>query len=254
LSTGAEPFAPRTCLLTGASGAFGRAFSQRCADRYNIAAIYNTTFPEFASTADEVFDPLEPHQRAVADASVHPIQADLSTAEGCAWAVEATMQRFGCIDLFVHAAVYPVWAPLLGSYDLLDTAEMQFAVNVLAPLRLSSYLAHTDWQHHVDDNVAHNRNVVSLSSTASIRKYPGQGQSVYAASKAAVNHLTAHLADELASIGVRVNAVAPDSFPDVVAIEDVVDAVVGFDRSSLTGQVLVLDATGKSWLSVPRQE
>ena len=55
--------------------------------------------------------------------------------------------------------------------------------------------------------------------------YPDLGQALYASSKAALNHLTYHLASELWDIGVRVNAVAPDTFPGRVSIDDIRTAV-----------------------------
>ncbi len=54
---------------------------------------------------------------------------------------------------------------------------------------------------------------MNISSTAGIYIYPGHGQSIYSASKAALNYLSMHMGDEFSSIGVRVNALAPTSFP-----------------------------------------
>lgn len=55
-----------------------------------------------------------------------------------------------------------------------------------------------------------NRNVVNLSSTAGLFVYPDLGQSVYAASKAALNHLTYHLASDFC--GFCVGALPPPLF------------------------------------------
>jgi NAD(P)-dependent dehydrogenase (short-subunit alcohol dehydrogenase family) len=83
-----------------------------------------------------------------------------------------------------------------------------------------------------------------VSSTAGIFVYPGQGQSAYAASKAALNTFTLHLADELEMVGVRVNAVAPNSFPSIVAESEVVNAIAELDAGKLNGEILVVDADG----------
>lgn len=245
----------RVCLLTGAAGSFGQAFCRRHADRYQFAAVYHAAPLALASQECTIFDPLDPDRPLPDnDRPVFAVQADLSTQAGCEWAVQAALERFGCIDLVIHGAAQSVWAPVIGADTLLPSAEGQFAVNVLAPLRLSSALARWDWgHHHPDENVRLNRNMVSLSSTAGVRLYPNSGQSVYAASKAALNHLSCHLADEFRAIGVRVNVVAPDSFPGTVALDDVLDAVALLDQSRSSGRVLMLDATGRHWLRLPRQ-
>lgn len=115
-----------------------------------------------------------------------------------------------------------------------------FNVNILAPLRLSLSLAKTFW--HVDPpmNVQLNRNIVNISSTAGLFVYPNTGEALYASSKAALNHLTYHLASEFWDLGIRVNAVAPDTFPGRVSFDEVLDAIIMLDESDGTGDVLPL--------------
>jgi len=62
------------------------------------------------------------------------------------------------------------------------------------------------------------------------------------------NFLTMHMADEFGYIGVRVNAVAPNSFPSAVSVESVSDAVVRFDQSSDAGRILVIDVEKEYYL------
>jgi NAD(P)-dependent dehydrogenase (short-subunit alcohol dehydrogenase family) len=252
LSSGERP--QRVCLLTGAAGTFGQEFCRRNADGYSIAAVYHHTAPALASQETTFFDPLDPTSPVPEnDHPVFAVQADLSTPAGCEWAVRATLERFGCIDVVVHAAVHSVWGGVLEGNGLLTSAEEQLAVNVLAPLRLSSSVALQDWTHHDPaDNRRVGRNIVSLSSTAGLRLYEHSGQTVYAASKAALNHLSVHLADELADIGVRVNVVAPDSFPEAVPVAEVVDAVTWLDGADVTGKILVLDHDRRRWLTPAR--
>ena len=98
--------------------------------------------------------------------------------------------------------------------------------------------------------------IVNISSVSSVLAIPGQ--SVYSATKGAVNALTATLAKELAPYGIRVNAVAPGFVPQeqregylksvpmgrFAKPEEVGDAVCTLcdpTLSYLTGQTLILD-------------
>jgi NAD(P)-dependent dehydrogenase (short-subunit alcohol dehydrogenase family) len=72
--------------------------------------------------------------------------------------------------------------------------------------------------------------------------FAGSGQAVYAASKAAQNQVTRHLAAEFGVFGVRVNGLAPNSFPGVVDTERVARAIVRLDGEQVTGRILAVDA------------
>jgi NAD(P)-dependent dehydrogenase (short-subunit alcohol dehydrogenase family) len=87
-----------------------------------------------------------------------------------------------------------------------------------------------------------NRNIVNVSSLSGSSVYADQGQAIYSASKAALNHLTRHQAAEYSAFGVRANAVAPNSFPGIVSLDQVVSAIVRLDEDSVTGRILAVDA------------
>ncbi|MCU1678644.1 MAG: oxidoreductase, family [Frankiales bacterium] len=242
------------CLLTGASGTLGHAIRTRARGRYSFAAVYNSIVPRMSSQETSFFDPLDPERRLLEnDDPVFAIQADLTTQAGCEWAVQAALEQFGCIDVIVHSAARSVWGNVLESDAVLDSAAEQFAVNVLAGLRIAAFVGRWDWMTHTPaENRSANRNVVLVSSTAGIRLYEGSGQAVYGASKAALNHLAAHLAAEFDDIGVRVNAVAPESFPNPLPVNRVGDAVLALAASDASGKVLVLEPDRERWLSIPR--
>jgi NAD(P)-dependent dehydrogenase (short-subunit alcohol dehydrogenase family) len=239
----------RTCLLTGASGQLGTAFCRAYASRYDIVAVYHQREPVFPSQLLEYVDPLD--LTAELPANVHrvwAVQADLSSADDVRRVVDVANARLGSVDLLVNAAVHSVWAGFLDGSTVLDSWAAQAAVNVEAPLRLVHELCTTSWRATDEENRSRRRNVVNLSSTAGIFAYPGQGQSVYAASKAALNHLTVHLADELRPVGIRVNAVAPDSFPSRADTATVARAVVDLDDGLASGEIVVVDAEGVRYL------
>jgi len=236
----------RVCLLTGAGGTLGSEFCRRYSDRYRIAAVYRSKPPEVPDQEARFVDPLHPTAPLPENEnSVFAIRADLTEDAELRRVVELTLARFGCIDLLVNAAAYAVWAPVVESRALLESAERQFAVNVLAPLRLAAHVAHAFWRDRDSENRAFNRNVVNVSSIAAINVYPHRGQSVYSASKAALNALTRHLATEFSIFGVRVNATAPDSFPSPVSFERAAESIVRLDRETMTGSILVLSGDGE---------
>ena len=241
--------ARRVCLLTGSGGRLGSVFCRRYASRYDIAAVWSRRPPLMAAPTQQVFDPLgEESDLAENKTPVVTVRADITNRKAIARLVDQVLARFGRIDVIVHAAGFRHWAPMLDGDSLLDSVQRHFDVNVYAPLAVTVEVARRFWVGRAQENRTANRNVITVSSTAGVRVYPDYGQSVYAASKAALNHLTRHLAAELEPHGVRANALAPDSFPGVIATHSVTDALVRLDESDATGRILGLEAHGEWWL------
>jgi 3-oxoacyl-[acyl-carrier protein] reductase len=113
-------------------------------------------------------------------------------------AVRRTLDAFGRLDVLVNnTAVNPVYGPMLDAEDAV--VHKVFDVNVGGSLGwLREAVA--AWQGE------HGGAVVNISAVAALR--PAHGIGLYGASKAAMVHVTAQLAQELAP-RVRVNAVAP---------------------------------------------
>lgn len=245
LPTGEHPAAGRrVCLLTGAGGRLGSAFCRAYATDYDIVAVCRARRPPVPSQTERFVDPLAPEGALVENAHpVFAVDADLERAGECERVVELALARFGRVDLLVNGAASTRVHPpgLLDLEGSLLDADRAFALNVLVPTRLAVLLARSSWRDEVVANRAANRNVVNVSSVSGSRVYGG-GQAVYSATKAALNHMTRHLAAEFAAFGVRVNAVAPTAFPGVVATGAVADAVVRLDRDDVTGRVLAVDA------------
>jgi len=240
---------PRTerkvCLLTGAGGTLGADFCRRYAERFQIVAVCGKRGVQASTQHRRFIDPLAPGGRgADPDDAVYEIHANLLRGEEIARTVELTLARFGRIDLIVNAIGRAKWASIVSSRTLTATADEQFQVNALVPLRVAAEVVDQFWRDWADENRRRNRCVVNVSSTSGLYVIPGRGQSVYGASKAALNMLSCHMADEFAPFGVRVNVLAPDSFPAVVATGAVAEAVVELADGELTGQILSLDRHG----------
>lgn len=133
-------------------------------------------------------------------ASIHPnitaLVADVASPEDAARTIGKAIETWGRLDVLVNNAGAGAILPLA---DV--TAERMssiFAVNVIGP----SLLAAAALPHLIATKGA----IVNISSTFGHK--PAAALSHYAASKAALEHLTRCWALELAPHGIRVNAVA----------------------------------------------
>lgn len=114
--------------------------------------------------------------------------------------IDTTVSLFGTINILINNAG-------LGGGGRenpfsIDRAyvERVYAINLFAPWELSKLSA----PHMQKSGYG---SIVNITSMASVNKDPGM--SIYASSKAALNHLSANLAYDYGSMGIRINNVAP---------------------------------------------
>lgn len=239
----------KVCLLTGAGGLFGNAFCCLLARHYSIVAVYRSSPPLVSTQEAELFDPIAP--RKTVPESEHPvfaIEADLAQSAEVSRVAELTLARFGQVDLLVNAAAEVRLRSRTTDPDAVDEWESQLRVNTLVPVHLAAILARESWQRTASVNRAHGRNIINISSTAGLTIVPYPEHAFYGASKAALNVLTAQMAEEYRPFGVRVNAVAPTSFPKVLPTEQVIRAVRQLDKGQMSGRILIMEADGNRWL------
>ena len=236
----------RVCLLTGASGRLGKAFCDARANDYRIVAIFRRNPPVVPSQSLSYFDPIAPELKHPDENPIHAVKADLTLESDRRRVVELALAKFGRIDLVINSAVHSVWAPMIESNRALDSAAAQFQINVIVPLQLTVLCARAFWRDRKAENLQENRNVINISSLAGSRVFSNRGQGVYAASKAALDHLSRHMADEMKDIGIRVNSLAPNTFDSIVPIRKVVETIRSLDRGQITGKVVVLDSDGET--------
>ncbi|PWJ86908.1 NAD(P)-dependent dehydrogenase (short-subunit alcohol dehydrogenase family) [Mesorhizobium loti] len=237
--------ASRVCLITGASGRLGAKFCELFRKEYKIAAVYHENIPLLPSQHTEIFDPCKQMSGAGDPDSLFVIKADLFDSAQIDRVVELTLARFGRIDLLINNAVFSHWGSAVDDRMLVDCAMQQFEMNVVVPLRLSVKIASEFWRDKLQENREANRNVINVSSSSGVYIYQNSKQGVYSASKAALNYMSCHLANEFHAFGVRVNAVAPNAFPGIVATEDVARLLNRIDSEAVTGQIVVFDADGE---------
>jgi 3-oxoacyl-[acyl-carrier protein] reductase len=184
-----ERFEGRVALVTGASRGIGLAVARRIVDEggrvvvtaRNAAplgeAVEALGGPDKATFAAGKADDVE-HQRA---------------------AIRIAVEHFGRLDVLVNnTGINPVAGPVTSIRP--DAVAKIFAVNVAAALSWTGQAVDAGLGAHPGAAV------VNIASVAGLRPSPPIG--IYGASKAALIHLTAELAVELAP-RIRVNAVAP---------------------------------------------
>lgn len=135
-------------------------------------------------------------EAAVLHSNIEALVADVAVPEDAARTIAAAIDKWGRLDVLVNNAGAGAILPLA---DATEAAIANiFAVNVVGPSLLTTaalpYLG------------AAKGAVINVSSTFGQKS--GAGLSHYAASKAALEHLTRCWALELAPQGIRVNAVA----------------------------------------------
>ncbi len=229
----------RVALVTGAGGLLGSVFCGAYYQNYDIVAVCRDRVPAVPSQEEWFIDPLAPRAELPENASqVFVIRADLAREGEVERVVDLALAKFGGVDLLVNNAARIELQPngMVDGDTALNEFEPQFAMNVGVPLRLSTRLAQRCWVGADLRNRGRNRNIVNVSSLSGSEVYPG-GQAIYSATKAALDHLTRHQANEFAEFGVRVNGIAPDSFPHRVPTQKVAAAIAELDAGSMTGLV-----------------
>lgn len=140
-------------------------------------------------------EPLE--ETSIEHPNIAILLADVSRPEDAQRMVDEALRRWSRIDVVVNNAAAMAQQPL-GEVEA-DTVTRIFATNVLGPTMLvQAALPHLERSRGA---------VVNVSSTYGHKAVPRISH--YAASKAALEHLTRCWALELAAKGIRVNGVAP---------------------------------------------
>ena len=237
----------KTDLVTGSSRGIGKACALKLAELgYDIAVNCNSNLEMAQKAVDEI---TSLGRKAVV------YKANTADIDEVKDMFRSIQQDFGGIDVLVNNAGVVDDAYLLMIKD--ESLERSLDINIkgyfncarqasLKMLRKKSGI------------------IINISSVSSVLAV--EGQSVYSATKGAVNAMTHTLAKELAKYGIRVNAVAPgfietemmngipeelqkkylEAIPEkrfgtVQDVANVVGQLCSDDFSYMTGQVLVLD-------------
>jgi NAD(P)-dependent dehydrogenase (short-subunit alcohol dehydrogenase family) len=179
---------PKVALVAGAARGIGLATAKRFHAEGFCVALLDIEGELLNSAVAALADP----DRTLA------LHCDVSDARGVTAAVEAVNKRFGRLDALVNNAGIAVFAPIMETSDADWRRIME--VNLTGPFLCTKAAAPLMREHGGGA-------IVNITSISAVRA--STLRSAYGTSKAGLAHLTKQLAVELASLGIRVNAVAP---------------------------------------------
>ena len=175
----------KTAIVTGASRGIGKAIAKSFVDAGAQVMLTSRKLDALQAAAKEM------------DGETDVFAANAGEIDQAQACIDATMKRFGKIDILVNnAATNPYYGQTLG----VDSARFDktFQVNLKGPLFWSQAV----WNASMQNNPGV---ILNIASVGGLRAEHGLG--VYNLTKAAVIHLTSQLACELGKT--RVVGIAP---------------------------------------------
>ena len=170
----------KVCIITGAAQGIGRQIAEQFAT--DGAIVYACDRQEFTSD----------------NPRIHPIMMDITDAASVKTAFMQIFKTEGRIDCLVNNAGI-VYNRKIGMITREETERM-FLVNVIAAMELLQLVSRLMAR-------CGGGSIVNIASVTAVLGSPGQV--AYSATKGAIISMTKSAAKELASQGIRVNAVAP---------------------------------------------
>lgn len=181
----------KVAIVTGGGNGIGRASCLMLAAYGAAIAIADLKLAAAEDVAAEI---------EAAGGKALALQCNVLKDEELVRVVERTVAELGGVHILVNNAGGG-GAGRESPFEItVEQFELPFQINVFSAWRLSQLCA-----PHMKK--AGYGSIINMSSMSSINRSPAI--SAYAASKAAINHMTANLAHDYGSAGIRVNAVGP---------------------------------------------
>lgn len=209
-------------LVTGGTRGIGYLIAEGLL-RAGARVIVSSRKPEACREAESALGAL---------GDIQAIPCDLSAEGECRRLIDEVASRCDALDVVVNNAGATWGAPLAEYGD--EGWDRVMDLNVKGLFNVSRFARDLLETNATPDNPSR---IINISSADGI-VVPRFENYAYSASKAAVNHLTAHLAAELAPL-ILVNAIAPGPFPTrmVAALGERGDVFTGMTRVGRLGRL-----------------
>lgn len=180
----------KAALITGGDSGIGRSVAILMArEGADISFVY---LPEEEEDAQYTKKEIEKAGR-----KAHLLPLDLTSRENCQKSIDEHMKVFGKLNILVNNSAMQEVCPELKDIDL-DVVEKTFRTNILSMFAITKYA------------LQHMKRGSSIINSCSVAGYVGNPMEIdYSSTKGAIASFTRSLAQQQASKGIRVNAVAP---------------------------------------------
>jgi 3-oxoacyl-[acyl-carrier protein] reductase len=208
----------RTAIVTGSARGIGREIAfQLAAQGAQVVVNYMSSVDDASTVVTNIIQ---------AGGAALSIQADVSKPEGIQYLFERAESQFGEVSILVNNA---------GLYEhrLLEEVDLAHFEKVIGANTLSVLLCTSEFSRRLKSSKW--GRVVNISSGAARDHVPGN--SVYSASKAALEALTRVHAAELGSRNITVNAVAPGLTESVMATSLPSEVRIALISSTILGRL-----------------
>lgn len=179
----------KTFLITGASGGIGSEIARTLAKKNNkLILIYNTDKKSASFLQKELSTKCE----------VEVCKCDLTNAEQINEMVDKVIKKYGKIDCLINCAGKSMFKLIQ------DTTEEDYSFIFNNNLKSNVLLTSKVSKHMISEKCG---KIINISSMWGV--VGASMESLYSASKAAINNLTLSLAKELGPSNITVNAICP---------------------------------------------